>query len=177
MRKNRPLRIAHIAAIDMTIAKFVAPLLMALQERGHTVDVIAATTTYRNELESYGLNVYDIPNVRGVRLSCLIQAFCQLYQLFKREKYDVVHTHTPIISFLARLAAALAGIPCIVYTIHGFHFHDGMPKMKQLPFRFLEWLSSHWTDYMFAVSEEDYRLIREKNGELLSGLFACIVWE
>ena len=43
-------------------------------------------------------------------------ALASLYLIFKKEKFDIVHTHTAKAGFLGRLAAALAGTPVIIHT-------------------------------------------------------------
>lgn len=52
-----------------------------------------------------------------------LMAFFKLYAFFRREKFDLVHTHTAKAGFLGRLAARLAGCRCIVHTPHGHNFY------------------------------------------------------
>lgn len=51
-------------------------------------------------------------------------ALLELVNFFMREKPAVVHTHSSKAGILGRLAAAIAGVPAIVHTYHGFGFHD-----------------------------------------------------
>ncbi len=51
-----------------------------------------------------------------------LQAFLELVRLFRRGRYDVVHTHSGKAGFLGRLAARACGVPFIVHTIHGPSF-------------------------------------------------------
>src|SRR5262245_64789586 len=48
----------------------------------------------------------------------------QLWRLFRREKPEVVHTHSSKAGILGRWAAKLAGVPFIFHTAHGFGFND-----------------------------------------------------
>jgi len=54
----------------------------------------------------------------------------RLIRLFRSEKFDAVHVHTPKGSFIGSLAAFITRIPVRFYTIHGFYFHPGMPAYK-----------------------------------------------
>jgi len=81
----------------------------------------------------------------------------QLIRFFRREKFDVLHVHTPVAAFLGRLAARLTRIPLVIYTAHGFYFHDDMPYFKYRFFVALERLAGWWTDLLFTQSFVDAR--------------------
>jgi glycosyltransferase involved in cell wall biosynthesis len=51
-----------------------------------------------------------------------LRALSRLTETFKRGKPDIVHTHSGKAGILGRLAAARAGVPVIVHTIHGPSF-------------------------------------------------------
>lgn len=51
------------------------------------------------------------------------QTFWEIVTLIKKEKIDIVHTHSSKAGILGRLAANYCKIP-VVHTIHGFPFHD-----------------------------------------------------
>jgi glycosyltransferase involved in cell wall biosynthesis len=78
-----------------------------------------------------------------------------LLKYFQKESFDVVHVHTPVVSLIARLAAYLAKTPCIVYTAHGFYFHENMNKFKYCFFVFLEIIFGKLNNLLFTQSLED----------------------
>src|SRR6185295_12574016 len=47
-----------------------------------------------------------------------------LWRLFRKERPQVVHTHSSKAGILGRWAAWLAGVPNIFHTAHGFGFND-----------------------------------------------------
>lgn len=46
-----------------------------------------------------------------------------LYRLFRREKFGLVHTHTSKAGILGRIAAKAAGVPKVAHTFHGHTFY------------------------------------------------------
>ncbi|HAH31517.1 MAG TPA: hypothetical protein DCL44_04295 [Elusimicrobia bacterium] len=79
-------------------------------------------------------------------------ALLELYLLLKKEKPDLVHTHSSKAGILARAAARLAGVPVIVHTFHGFGFHDRQNFIKRRLYIFLEKLCARFTDALIFVS-------------------------
>jgi glycosyltransferase involved in cell wall biosynthesis len=51
-----------------------------------------------------------------------LSAIWQLYKLFKKEKPDIVHSHTPKAGLLAMVAARLSGVPIRIHTVAGLRF-------------------------------------------------------
>lgn len=89
-------------------------------------------------------------------------------------RYHIVHTHSSKAGVLGRWAAALAGVPIIVHTVHGWSFHDRMPPVKRQLYVALEKFAARFSQALIVVSpkdiekglaqgigrREDYRLIR-----------------
>ncbi|MCK5146602.1 glycosyltransferase family 4 protein [bacterium] len=101
-----------------------------------------------------GIRCIEMPTlVRPIRLFKDVRALIAMTRLIRREKYDIVHTHSSKPGFLGRLAAKLAGTPVIVHTIHGFPFNDFMSKIKHDFFVNLERWASGLTDKLITVSE------------------------
>jgi glycosyltransferase involved in cell wall biosynthesis len=81
----------------------------------------------------------------------------------KERKYIMVHTHTPVASFLGRIAAKIVGVPHIVYSVHGFHFHEYGSKIKNFIYYRLEKFAGGSTDVLITTNKDDYKIAKEKN--------------
>jgi len=82
----------------------------------------------------------------------------------RKEKYDIVHVHTPIASILGRIAAKMARVPAVLYTAHGFYFHDEMSRNKYKFYYIIEKFAARiLTDWLLLQSKEDYELAINDN--------------
>ncbi len=90
-------------------------------------------------------------------------ALFQLANLFRAERPDVVHTHSSKAGILGRLAAALAGVPVVVHTYHGFGFHDRQNPLLKFMYVVLERLCAPFTTRLVYVSRAN-AAYAEQNG-------------
>ena len=75
----------------------------------------------------------------------------------RRERVDLVHTHSSKAGIVGRLGAWLAGVPRIVHTAHGWSFNDEQSPATRMMFMTLERMAARITDRLFVVSEADLR--------------------
>jgi glycosyltransferase involved in cell wall biosynthesis len=91
--------------------------------------------------------------VRPLSIKKDILALLAIIKLIRREKFDIIHTHSSKAGILGRWAGRIAGVPVIVHTVHGFAFHDFMPTWKKQLYIFLERISRSSADFYITVSE------------------------
>ena len=82
-----------------------------------------------------------------------IKAFLFLFRLFKKEKFDIVHTHSSKAGIIGRIAAFFAKTPLIIHTIHGLPFHPGEKSYKNALYIFLEKITAMVTNKIISVCE------------------------
>jgi glycosyltransferase involved in cell wall biosynthesis len=149
------MKIAQVCAVDFTLYHFLAPLMRAIRVAGHDVVGICAEGALLHPLREEGLRIEPVPFVRGYDPVAHSKAYRALVQLFRQECFDIVHVHTPVAGLIGRLAASRVGVPKIVYTAHGFYFHEGMPALQRGAFVALEYLGGRVTDLLLTQAEED----------------------
>ncbi|MDB2276754.1 glycosyltransferase, partial [Halorubrum ezzemoulense] len=86
-------------------------------------------------------------------------AVLSLARHFRRENYDVVHTHTTEAGIIGRFAAALAEVPTIVHTVHGVPFADDRSDLLNRFVLTCERQAAGYTDRIIANADiitDDY---------------------
>lgn len=102
------------------------------------------------------LNIKLIPElVRNINPFCDFIAFIKLSGYIKSNKFDIVHTHSPKASFLGRWAAYFCGVKNIIYTVHGWPFHQFLNPLLYRIYLFLEKLTARITKKIIVVSHAD----------------------
>lgn len=149
------MKVGQLCAVDFTLYHFLLPLMRGLRDAGHEVVGIASDGPLLAKVREAGFRVETVPLARSYNPLRHARAFVELVGLLRRERFDVLHVHTPVAALVGRLAAAVARVPRVVYTAHGFYFHEHMAAWKYALFVALEWLGGRFTDVLFTQSEED----------------------
>ena len=149
------LKVCQICAVDFTLKNFLVPLVNGMEDEGWRVRSVCSSGPHVSSLRLAGMQITCIPIARSLNPVLAFRSVLLLFVHFRRSRYDVVHVHTPVASFVGRIAARLAGVPLVVYTAHGFYFHDNMNFMLRYLIVTLEKIAGIFTDLLFCQSLED----------------------
>ena len=149
------MKICQLCAVDFTLKFFLLPLIDGMRSRNWNVIAVCSDGPFVSDLRQRGYEIDTIPIARSMNPAKAIYSIFALIKYFKRERFDIVHAHTPVAALIGRVAAKLAGVPLVIYTAHGFYFHDNMPAWKYKLFVFLEKFGGYFTDLLFTQSAED----------------------
>jgi glycosyltransferase involved in cell wall biosynthesis len=92
-----------------------------------------------------------------------LKAFFALYRYIKKEKYDIVHTHSSKAGILGRWAAWLAGTRHIVHTPHGHVFYGYFKNFLTKFFIFIERITSSFTSKIITLTDIEQIEYLERN--------------
>ncbi|MBL0337312.1 MAG: glycosyltransferase [Chitinophagaceae bacterium] len=87
-----------------------------------------------------------------------LRSLWHLYRLFKKEKPDIVHSHTPKAGLLAMLAAQLAGIKIRIHTIAGLRFMTATGMTRRILI-FMEKLTARSAKFVWPNSNSLHNYI------------------
>ncbi len=103
-----------------------------------------------------------------------LKSIIKLYKIFRKEKPDIVHTHTAKAGMVGRFAAFLAGVPVRIHTYHGHVFSGYFSRIKTLIFIWIEKLLAFLSTRIIVISEKQksdicnkYKIASEKKVSLI----------
>lgn len=100
-----------------------------------------------------GITPIVIPELgREISFKNDIRAVWNIYSIIRRERPDIVHTHTAKAGTLGRVAAILAGVPVKIHTFHGHIFDGYFSPVKARIFVYIERFLALFTDKVISVS-------------------------
>ena len=152
---ERPLKIAEVTSVDYSLRNFLLPLMRGARERGHEVVGVCADGPLLDLPRAEGFRIVPVPMARSLDPRAQGRAFRALLDVFRAERFDLVHGHNPISGLLARAAARRAGVPRVAYTCHGFLFNQPGPGWRRGLALGLELMAGRITDTFLTVSEEE----------------------
>jgi len=161
--RNSKIRVCHVANSDIAVRFLLLNQLKFLQGEGYEVLAICSGGPLIKDIEKEGIKVKIINFKRKIDpLAHLITLF-KLFFYFKKEKFNIVHTHTPIPGLLGQIAAKMAGVPIIINTVHGFYFNGNSSFLKRKFFILIEKIAAKCSDLIFSQNKEDIdTAIKEK---------------
>ncbi|WP_026485638.1 glycosyltransferase family 4 protein [Caldanaerobius polysaccharolyticus] len=154
-------KVLFIATVECHILNFHIPFIQYFQNKGYEVHVATKLGNRQDELKKLGVGCHNVDFVRSPYSFSNVKALKQLISIMKKNKYSLVHVHTPVGAFLGRLAAKITGTKPVLYTAHGFHFYKGAPIKNWLVYYTIERLAARWTDGLITMNSEDYNAARK----------------
>ncbi|MBQ7651726.1 MAG: glycosyltransferase family 4 protein [Victivallales bacterium] len=158
---ERKLRVCHVITRMIVGGAQENTLLSCagLLEGGHDVTLVTGPSPGpEGELLSRscpnGLRIMEVPElVRELSPLKDWRAYKRLLEIFRKEKFDVVHTHASKAGIVGRLAARKAGVPYVVHTVHGQAFFDGQSFLLNRAYIIAERIAARHCDRIYAVAQ------------------------
>jgi glycosyltransferase involved in cell wall biosynthesis len=149
-----------VTTLDRQIILFLVPHIKLLQEMGYTVTIATSIINDKKLAEQLpNVHLIHLPFSRSITSKANIKAFFKIRKLIRKEKYPLIHVHTPIASFLTRLAST--NKQSIVYTAHGFHFNENGSKISNQIYYAAEKYAARKTDKLIVMNTHDYEKSKE----------------
>ena len=161
MSCERKMKICHVIT-RMIVGGAQENTLLTIKghiEKGHEVVLVTGFSPGREgellkNVEMPPFPIIEIPEmVREISPMKDLKALARLREYFKREKFDVVHTHSSKAGIIGRIAARQAGVPVVVHTVHGQAFHAYEKPWKKMLYIAAEWLAAKYCDKIYAVAQ------------------------
>ena len=129
--------------------------VLALRAKGVDNHILCIDGPYVKPLRAAGIPVGTVNLPRGYNPFKLVWSLFQIVRYLRRVKPDLVHTHCSVPGIIGRLAARIAGVPVVMHTVHGFHFHDGGRGLSHRLAVAAEVFAGRFTHVMLSQNKAD----------------------
>ncbi len=154
----RDVSLLMVATLSRTIRGFLLPYAKHFRALGWRVEAAANGGTADAALHDAFDAVHELPLSRSIRdVAGLVRSERALADVLA-SGYDIVHVHTPIAAFLTRFSVRRLPAqqrPAVVYTAHGFHFHQTGDPLTNAVFLTAERVAGRWTDRLVVINDDD----------------------
>jgi len=154
-RGPRLLRIVDIINLSSSAETLLRERVLALRAKGVDNHILCIDGPYVEPLRAAGIPVGTVHLPRGFDPFRLAWSLFEIVAYLRRVRADLVHTHCSVPGVIGRLAARLAGVPVVVHTVHGFHFHDGGHGLSERLAVAVEIAVGRLTDVLLSQNRAD----------------------
>jgi glycosyltransferase involved in cell wall biosynthesis len=152
-------KVLHLVLVPILsgVQNVMIQILESLPDNEYEISVASAPgEILPTEVMSRGWRHIAIPSlVREINPYKDFKTVVELYNILKKEKFDIIHTHSSKTGLLGRLVGRLAGVPHVLHTIHGFPFHKYQNKGLYSFYLIAEMFAGGFCDYIISVNQED----------------------
>jgi glycosyltransferase involved in cell wall biosynthesis len=152
---KRKIKVCCVANADAFVKFLLLPQLKFLLKEGYEVSVVCSKGKWTGDIEKEGIKVKAIKIKRKISPFYDLITLYRLWNYFRKEKFDIVHTNNPKPGLLGQLAAKMARVPIIINTIHGFYFQNNSSYLKRKFFIGTEKIAAKCSNLILFVNKED----------------------
>lgn len=145
------LKVIHVTTVPLSLI-FLKGQPRYMRERGFELQVVSSPG---DELQAFAneesVRATAIPMARAITPFADLRSLFQLWRLFRRERPEIVHSHTPKGGLLGTVAATAAGVPVRLYHMRGLPLM-GVRGPKRLLLTLTEKVSCAFATEVLCVS-------------------------
>ena len=166
---NKRISVVHILEPFVGgVRTWVCTVLVRLVENGFDVTLICSLNrscpdddAQVRKLRDAGIKVHIVPMNRRISPLKDLRSFVRILHLLKKNRFDIVHTHSSKAGALGRIAAVLAGAGAVFHSPHCFAFLRSNSRLSKSFYFAIERLLAKLTTTLVAVSQSEADIAAE----------------
>jgi glycosyltransferase involved in cell wall biosynthesis len=145
-------KLIRVTTVPLALRYLLTGQMRYMKEKGFDVIMTSADGQGRGEVMRHEECPHIIIHMtRKITPVADLKSLWQLYRFFKKEKPDIVHSHTPKAGLLAMIAARMAGVKIRIHTIAGLRFMTSTGNTRRILI-FMEKLTASWATHVWPNS-------------------------
>jgi glycosyltransferase involved in cell wall biosynthesis len=155
-------KLIRVTTVPLALKTLLRGQLRFMKNEGFDVIMVSADSEDRqNVIEYEQCPHHIIPMTRAITPLKDFISLLKLIRFFRKEKPDIVHSHTPKAGLLAMLAAKYTGVPVRIHTVAGLRFMTAGGVSRQIMIA-MEKITCRAADYVWPNSFSLKQYILEK---------------
>lgn len=119
----------RITTVPISLDKLLGEQLRFMNNHFKVTAISADEQQLQKVAEKYGVHYFHVELTRAITPIQDLKALWKLYCFIKKNKPEIVHTHTPKAGLIGMMAAKLARVPVRMHTV------AGLPLMESIGFK------------------------------------------
>lgn len=152
---DAPVKVAHVSTVAASLHGLLLNQMSSLGDAGYEICGISTSGPEVRAIEALGIAHFAVSLSRNLSPFQDLVSLWNLWRVMRRERFTIVHTHTPKAGLLGQLAARMAGVPVVVNTVHGFYFHEKMKPGARRFYITFEKIAALCSDRILSQNKED----------------------
>ncbi len=154
-------KLIRVTTVPIALKYLLAGQMRYMKQNGFDVIMVSADGTGREELiQQEGCEHHIIPMTRKISPFADLRSLWKMYKFIKKEKPDIVHSHTPKAGLLAMIASKWAGVKIRIHTVAGLRFMTSKGITRRL-LKSMERLTAHYATHIWPNSFSLLKYIKE----------------
>ncbi|MCU0400342.1 MAG: glycosyltransferase family 4 protein [Algoriphagus sp.] len=155
-------KLIRITTVPISLKLLLSGQMKFMKEQGWEVIMVsAAGREAEYAVKNEGVRHEVVPFTRKITPLQDLKCIWELYRLFRKERPDIVHTHTPKAGLLGMIAANLAGVKVRIHTLAGIPAMAAEGSKKSLLENAEKWTYANATEvwpnsrglYQFVIDQ------------------------
>jgi glycosyltransferase involved in cell wall biosynthesis len=156
-------KLIRVTTIPMALKVLLRGQMRYMKKSGFEVIMVSAEgEELQDVLEYEDCPHHIVPMTRKITPIADTQSLWKLYRFLKKEKPDIVHSHTPKAGLMAMLAAKFAGVKIRVHTIAGLRFMTATGFTRKLLI-WMEKITASAATHVWPNSMSLLKYVQENN--------------
>ena len=126
-------KLIRVTTVPLALQQLLRGQMKYMKEAGFDVIMVSGNGKEWQDVIDFENCPYRIISMtRKITPFQDLKSLWRLYTLFKREKPDIVHSHTPKAGLLSMLAARMAGVKIRIHTVAGLRFMTSVGLTRRI---------------------------------------------
>ncbi|MFH1615846.1 MAG: glycosyltransferase family 4 protein [Planctomycetota bacterium] len=149
-------KVLIVATVPETVNAFLLPYMRELAASGCDVYLATGEGAEICNIDGIVKKYYKVPLTRKMSPLEDMRALLRIIRICRKNRFDLIHTHTLKASLIGQVAARIANIKARFETVHGTRYMPELPVVSRLVIVWSERIAAKLSQKVWVLNTEDF---------------------